>query len=126
MKDILHQLKDLDLTKASPFGNIPVKILTEHFDLYAPSLQLFVDDCIDTDKFPKKLKKGDIKSLFKYGDAVAKKNYRPITVLPAISNIYKRTFSGQIAHNMENIWSPYLYAYRKGYNAQHAPLRLIE
>ena len=36
------------------------------------------------------------------------------------------TFSGQIAHYMENILSPYLCAYRKGYNTQHALLRLIE
>ena len=62
----------------------------------------------------------------KNGDAFAKKNYMPITVLPAISKIYERTFSGQIARYMENILSPYLCAYRKGYNTKHALLRLIE
>ena len=103
-----------------------MKILTEHSDLFAPLVQLFINETIDTSKFPKELKKGDITSLFKSSDAFAKKNYRPITVLPAISKIYERTFSGQIAHYMENILSPYLCAYRKGYNTQQALLRLIE
>ena len=35
-------------------------------------------------------------------------------------------FSGQLARYMDNILSPYLCAYRKGYNTQHALLRLIE
>ena len=101
-------------------------MLTEHSDLFAPLVQLFINESIDTSNFPKELKKGDITSLFKNGDAFAKKNYRPITVLPAMSKIYERTFSGQIAHYMENILSPYLCAYRIGYSTQHALLRLIE
>ena len=69
-----YSIKDLDQTKASPFDNIPVKILTEHSDLFAPSLQLFINESINAGKFPKELKKGNITSLFKNGDAFAKKN----------------------------------------------------
>ena len=39
---------------------------------------------------------------------------------------YERTFSGQIAIYIDNILSPYLFAYRKGNDTQHALLRLIE
>ena len=95
-------------------------------EVLSTQVLLFINETIDTSKFTKELKKGDITSLFKSSDAFAKKNYRPITVLPAISKIYERTFSGQIAHYMENILSPYLRGYRKGYNTQHALLRLIE
>ena len=48
-----------------------------------------------------------------------------MTVVPAIPKLYERTFSGQIARCMDNMLSPYLCAYRKGYNTQHALLRLI-
>ena len=51
---------------------------------------------------------------------------KPITLLPATSKIYERTFSGQIARYMDSKLSPYLCAYRKGYNTQHALLRLVE
>ena len=130
-EEISSQVKNLDPTKASPFGAMPVKMLTEHSDLFASLVQLFINESIDTSTFPKELKKGDITSLFKNGDDFAKKNYRPITItvllyLLAISKIYERTFSGQIARYMENILSPYLCAYHKGYNTQHALLRLIE
>ena len=77
LEDILSQLKNLDPIKASPFGSIPVKILTEHYDLFALLVQLFMNENKDTSKCPIELKKGDITSLFKNCDAFAKK----ITVL---------------------------------------------
>ena len=124
--ETLYQLKDLDSIKAFPFGNIPVKMLTEHSDLFAPLLQLFINESIDTGKFPKELKNGDITSLFKNGNAFAKKNYRSIKVLPAISQICERILSCQIAHYIENILYPYLCAYREGNNTHQALLRLVE
>ena len=92
LEEISSQFKNLDPTKASPFGSIPVKMLTEHSDLFAPLVQLFINESIDTSNFPKELRKGDITSLFKNGDAFAKKNYRPIIVLPAISKFTKEHF----------------------------------
>ena len=60
LEQISSQFKNLDPTKASPFGSIPVKMLTEHSDLFAPLIQLFINESIDTSNFPKELKKGDI------------------------------------------------------------------
>ena len=51
LEEILYKVKDLDPIKASPFGNIPVKILTEHSELLAPSLQLFINESIDIASF---------------------------------------------------------------------------
>ena len=58
------------------------------------------------------LKKGDITSLFKNGDACAKLNYRPITVLPAMSKVYERLISSQIICYIDEILSLYLCTYR--------------
>ena len=74
----------------------------------------------------KQLQKLQNRSLFKNGDAFAKKNYRPITVLPAMSKIYERIISSQIISYINDILSPYLCAYRRGYSTQHALLRLDE
>ena len=65
MEKILSKLKNLDLTKAYPFGSVPVQILIEHSGLFAPLVQLFLNESKDTHKFPKELKKGDITSLLK-------------------------------------------------------------
>ena len=84
-----HFPSDLDPTKSSTFGSIPVKILTGHSDLFAPMLHFYINGNVNTSNIPNELKKGDITSLFKNGDAFAKKNYRPITILLAMSKIYE-------------------------------------
>ena len=44
----MSKLKNLDPTKASPFSSMPVKILTEHSDLFAPLVHFFINESIDT------------------------------------------------------------------------------
>ena len=46
-------------------------------------------------------------SLFKSEDSFIKKNYRPITVLPAVSKIYERIIQDQIIPFMEPVMSIY-------------------
>ena len=43
-----------------------------------------------------------------------------------MSNIYERVISSPIICYIDDILSPYLCAYRKGYSTQHALLRLVE
>ena len=51
--------------------------------------------------------------------------YRPISILPSISKIFERLMFHQITSFVENIISPYLCGFRKGYSTQHALLRLM-
>ena len=44
----------------------------------------------------------------------------------AMSKIYERIISSQIICYINDVLSPYLCAYRKGYNTQHALLCLVE
>ena len=55
-----------------------------------------------------------------------KSNYRPISVLPAISKIFERLIGSQINHILDNKWSNLLTAFRKGRSTQDALLSLIE
>ena len=50
-------------------------------------LHFYINESVKTSRFPNELKIGDITSLFKNGDAFAKNNYWPITVVPAVSKI---------------------------------------
>ena len=67
LEEIETQRRDLDPLKSSTFGSIPVKVLTEHSELFAPMLHFFINESIN------ELKKGDITSLYKNGDAFAKR-----------------------------------------------------
>ena len=56
-------------------------------------LHFYINESVKTSRFPNELKKGDIASLCKNGDAFAKNNCRPITVLRAVSKNYERILS---------------------------------
>ena len=47
-------------------------------------------------------------------------------MLPAVSKLYERVIQKQITTHIDKYLSPYLCGYRKGYNAQHALISLIE
>ena len=94
-----------------------MKILIEHSDLFSPMLHFYINESVNT---------RDITSHCKNGDAFAKKNYRLITVPLAMSKIHERIISYQISDYIDYNLSPYLCAYRKGYNTQHALLKLVE
>ena len=76
--------------------------------------------------FPSDLKYDNVSPLFKKDDNTNNENYRHISILPTISKIFERLMFHQITPYVSNILSPYLCGFRKGYNTQHALLRLID
>ena len=74
--------------------------------------------------FPSGLKYGNVSPLYKKDENTKKENYRPISILPSISKIFERLMFQQITSYVSNLLSPCLCGFRKGYNAQHAFLRL--
>ena len=57
---------------------------------------------------------------------LSKENYRPISIFPNISKIYKKCFYDQIATYFVHIFSRYQCGFCKGCSAQHCSLAMIE
>ena len=57
---------------------------------------------------------------------LSKENYRPISIFPNISKIYKKCLYDQIATYFVHIFSRYQCGFCKGYSAQHCSLAMIE
>ena len=57
---------------------------------------------------------------------LSKENYRPISILPNISKIYKKCLYDQIAIYFVHVFSIYQCGFCKGYSAQHCLLAMIE
>ena len=84
-------------------GSLPTRLLKEHFDVFGVELQNLINNSLNTGVFPDELKMGEISSLFKSEDSFIKKNYTPITVLPAVSKVYERSIQDQIIPFMEPV-----------------------
>ena len=65
--------------------------------------------CIENSKFPSKLKYAELCPLFKNTDNLLKENYRPVSILTAISKIHEDLMNDQLYTYFEDIAvSPYL------------------
>ena len=76
--------------------------------------------------FPDKLKLADLGPLPKGDEKTNKKNYRPISLLPALSKIFERIMETQLWSFVNEKLLKYMSGYRKGYNTQYALMVLLE
>ena len=123
---VKQEVGRLKSNKASTFGNISIKQLKESKNVCVPIIHNLVNKSIRDAKFPNQLKNADVSPVFKKDDATDVKNYRPVSVLPAVSKIYERVIKNQLSEHFEQFLSPAMCGYRNGYSAQFALVALIE
>ena len=76
--------------------------------------------------FPNNLTSADVSSLFNKGDTMCKENYRPISLLLAISKLFERLIYNQLYDYMGQFFSPLLGGFRQGYSTQHILLNFLQ
>ena len=102
-------------------------MLKEVSAICAPALNDIRNNEISTQKsFRINLKRADVTHVFKKEDASLLKNYRPVSVLPVVSEIYERIIQKQILKYIDKHLSPHLCGYRKGYSTQTALISMPE
>ena len=69
---------------------------------------------------------GQVTPLFKKGDEFCKENYRPVSVLPALNNIFERILAKQLEPFYQDILSDFISAYRPNFSCETSLLRLTE
>ena len=85
-----------------------------------------INFCIENSIFPSDLKVADVTPAFKKKPKTSKDNHRPISILPKISKIYERCRYNQMQTYFDNLISKYQFGFRKGFNAQHCLVNMIE
>ena len=55
---------------------------------------------------------GQVTSLFKKDDKSNRANYKPVTVLPVLNNIYERLLAAQLGEFYSTILSDFISSYR--------------
>ena len=121
-RDVEKIIKGFDSKKAHGYDKLPMKLLQKFAKYIAPDIaELIISSfskCV--------LKFVEVSSLFKRNDALNKSNYRPVSILIALSKIYEKALSIQAAEQFNSIFSALLSAFRKGYNCQSTLLNMIE
>ena len=69
-----------------------------NIDICGPTLYPIVKNVILECMFPDKLKLAEISPLHKKDDKTDKKNYRPLSVLPVVSEIFERIMHTQMVY----------------------------
>ena len=109
---------NFDPKKATTGNSIQSKTLKLSANISLDILEDLFNDMLSTGNFSDNMKLADITPW--------KKNYRPPSILSAISKIFEILMQKQIVGYMENFLSSYLCGYRKNFNIQQVLLALIE
>ena len=125
LSDIELEIRLLNPKKATTHKNIPPKILKSSSEATVNILHRLFNETIKV-VFQDDLKLADVTSVFRKDNPFDKKNYRTVSVLPAISKIYEKLMQRQINDYIANHLSPYLCGYRRGFNTQKTLVSLLE
>ena len=124
--DVSKIVNTLDTTKASQQSDIPTKILKQNSHYFAGYFYENINQCISKSIFPLDLKLADVTPVYKKKSENSKDNYRPVSILSNISKIYERCIYDQIQFFFDSLLYKYQCGFRRGYNAQHCFITLIE
>ena len=124
--DVSKKVNTLDTTKASQQSDIPTHILKQNPDYFAEYFYENINKCISKLIFPSDLKLADVTPVYLKKSKNSKDNCRPVSILFNIFKIYERCIYDQIQLFFDSLLSKYQCGFRRGYNAQHCLVKLIE
>ena len=85
---VLKEISGLSTNKASQDSDLPVKSLKENADYFAEFICIQFNDSVNSSKFPSFFKCANITPILKNESRNHKTSYRPVSILPIVSNIF--------------------------------------
>ena len=109
-------------------GNIPNKILKSSVSVICPFITNLINSSIENSYFPDKLKLAEITPVPKIDDSKDVGDYRPISILPAISKLFEKTLSNQLSSYFDKIFCSLLCGFRRRHSTPtctHATFKIM-
>ena len=125
---VRKHLAQLKSTKSPGHDNLPPRLLKDCANVIAKPLTHIINLSLKTSLVPNKLKIAKVIPLHKSGNKKLPENYRPISVLPALSKMLERVAYEQIADYLENnkMLTSCQFGFRKRYNTELAVTLLTD
>ena len=124
--DISKIIKRCDGKKAHGYDMVPMKLLQKSAQYIALDISRLINNSVLESIFPSDLKFAEVSSLFKKKNNLNKINYRPVSILIALSKICEKAMSLQLTDYFNHIFAALLSAFRKGFSCQSTLLNMIE
>ena len=113
-EDLLHEIiLSLDVSKATPVGDIPVDILKHTVDIHLPFITKIINVSFENGHFPDELKLAELSPIFKKNNDLDKEKYRSASILSHVSKVFERIMYMQIDTFIREKLSKLLTGFRK-------------
>ena len=104
----------------------PPKILKLSTPSLADPLTTLFNYCIRTSTLPSSWKMSNVSPIYKKGDTSDKNNYRPVSVLPAISKLFEKVLFDQLYSSFLPTFSPNMSGFLRGHSTATALIKLTD
>jgi hypothetical protein len=124
--EIVKEISRLRSDTSTGFDQIPVKFIKlVSTDLVGP-LTYIINTCIDSSLFPRTWKTARVSPIPKINNPTCEKDYRPISILPALSKIFERLVNNQIVTYIDEqgLLASGISGYRRGHSTTTVLLRI--
>ena len=108
-----------------PDGFSPKIVKLSAIAVATPLTSLF-NYCIRTSTLPKECKMSNVTPIHKKGDVTDKNNYRPVSVISAISKLFEKVLFDQMYASFVPIFSPNMSGFLKGHSCATALIKLTD
>ena len=106
---------------------MPSKLVKLAANYLAEPLSQSINNSIKKGLFPENANVSSVTPIDKKtDDKNSVLNFYPISVLNCFSNVYENILKTQLVEKINNLFSPFISAYRESYNTQHVLIRLNE
>ena len=96
-------INNLDTSKATEQVDIPIKLIKDNKDLFSYFISGSFNNAANNGVFPNELKQADIKPIYKKESRNEKENYRPVSILPNLSKVFKLYMHDQLKDYVDKI-----------------------
>ena len=124
--EVYEVMRKLAPNKASGCDGIPPLAVKESMDVLCFPLSTLINHVLTSTKIPQQWKLGEVTPILKKDCSLLKTNYRPITILPALSKVFEKIIHCRISPYFEEIYHKYVFAFRKYHGCDSALLSLTE
>ena len=115
---ILTQLNSFNPGKSTGLDDISPRFLKDGASALAEPIGHIVNLSILTETVPAELKRAKVVPIFKKGSRLDPGNYRPVSILSAVSKILERAVNGQLVSHLNS--RKLLYEYQSGFRSKYS------